>query len=181
MTIESKQLLDQLQALSIQATDSAHRFQALTDQQLNFKPEASKWSILECLDHLNQYGDYYLPEIEQQMKASRRGAAAVFKSGVLGNYFANAMRAQNGKIKTMKSPKDKEPAASGLGRQTIECFLTQQEHLQKLLLLARRKDLNKIRISISLNRYIRIRLGDTFRFYSYHIERHISQANRNIQ
>lgn len=180
MNIESKQLLDQLQALSRQAAEAALQFRALTDQQLNFKPEASKWSILECLDHLNQYGDYYLPEIEEQMKASKRGATAIFKSGVLGNYFANAMRAQNGKIKKMKSPKDKEPAVSGLSRQTIERFLAQLVHLQRLLLLAGKKDLNKIKISISLNRYIRIRLGDTFRFYCYHIERHIAQAKRNM-
>ena len=180
MNIESKQLLDNLQALSKQATEAAQRFLVLTDQQLNFRPGAGKWSILECLDHLNQYGDYYLPEIEQQMKASKRGSAPVFKSGLLGNYFANAMRGQKGKIKTMQSPKDKEPAASGLGRQTIERFLAQQEQLKSLLQTAYRKDLNKIRISISLNRYIRIRLGDTFRFYSYHIERHLAQAKRNI-
>lgn len=180
MNIESKQLLDNLQALSKQATEAAHSFLALTDEQLNHKPDPAKWSILQCLDHLNQYGEYYLPEIETQMKGSKRGPAPVFSSGLLGNYFANAMRAQNGTIKKMKSPKDKEPAASGLSRQTIDRFLAQQEHLQSLQLLAYKKDLNKIRISISLNRFIRIRLGDTFRFYMYHIERHIAQAKRNL-
>jgi hypothetical protein len=180
MQIESKVLLQELELLCGQATAAAQSFKALTDNQLNFKTDTERWSILECMEHLNLYGDYYLPEIEQQISLSKTDSAAIFQSGLLGNYFALSMRAKNRKVQKMKSPKDKVPVQSDLGRQTIERFLMQQEQLKSLLRASYNKDLNTIRISISLNRYIRIKLGDTFRFYSYHIERHLVQAKRNL-
>lgn len=39
-------------------------------------------------------------------------------------------------------------------------------------------DLTKTKASISLTRLIKLRLGDTLRFFTYHIERHVLQAER---
>ena len=40
---------------------------------------------------------------------------------------------------------------------------------------------NKTRIPISINKWIKIKLGDTFRFVIYHNERHIQQAKRVLK
>ena len=78
----------------------------------------------------------------------------------------------------MKSPKDKNPSHSTLTRLTIDRFLKQQELLQSLLLQSKRVDLQRTKTAISLSKLIRLRLGDTFRFFVYHIERHVLQAER---
>ena len=60
-------------------------------QTLTWKHDQNSWSILECLEHLNLYGNFYLPEIESKIKNSTTKSETEFKSGFLGNYFAKSM------------------------------------------------------------------------------------------
>ncbi|MNF05884.1 hypothetical protein D3C80_2057150 [compost metagenome] len=69
---------------------------------LNWRATAESWSVLECLQHLNLYGHFYIPEIGNAIAKSRHAATATFNSGWLGNYFANSMlpKAKLNKMKT---------------------------------------------------------------------------------
>lgn len=180
MHIEKSKLIQNLLLLTEQNIKSAQKFKSLSIEQLNQKPNPEQWSILECLEHLNLYGDYYLPAIEKTMRDVKNESASVmFRSGVLGNYFANLMLPkENGQLKKMKSPDDKNPVHSQLGYTTIERFLKQQELLKKLLDLGKTKDLTKLKTPISISKWIKLRLGDTFRFVVYHNQRHIAQAEK---
>jgi hypothetical protein len=179
MQINKKQLLEDLLNRTEVATNTVKQFKGLSTEQLNFRASDQEWSILECIEHLNLYGDFYLPEIEKQILAqSKTLKSKIFKSGLIGNYFANLMQVNNGKVRKMKSPKDKNPVNSRLNIVTIDRFLKQQEMLKSLLQQARYVDLTKTKTAISLTPLIRLRLGDTFRFFVYHIERHIWQASK---
>jgi hypothetical protein len=179
MKFQTKELINDLIQRTETAAETVRHYRDLNEQQLNAKPNAESWSILECLEHLNLYGDFYLPEIEMQILNARHAATPTFKSGVIGNYFANLMLPKpDGKIKKMKAPKDKTPIASKLSPAAIDRFFKQQEYLLKLLEMARKVDLTETKTAISLTKMIRLRLGDTLRFYVYHIERHIQQAER---
>lgn len=180
MNIPSQQLLSELIAKTGAATQTVRAYRDLSPDQLNRKPSAEGWSILECLEHLNLYGDFYLPEMERRILGAKRvNEPKVFKSGVIGNYFANLMIPKEG-MKKMQSPKDKNPVTvqSVLTMATIDRFLKQQEHLLRLLNQAHKVDLTKTKTAISISKMIKLRLGDTFRFYVYHIERHVAQAER---
>ncbi|HOX83266.1 MAG TPA: DinB family protein [Chryseolinea sp.] len=182
MQIESNQLIEDLLSRTEGASKAVRKFRELSMDQLHFKRSAEEWSILECIEHLNLYGDYYLVEIEKQILAQKsKTKSTTFKSGLIGNYFANLMLVKNGKLTRMKSPKDKNPSHSKLTITTIDRFLKQQERLKSLLIQARSIDLTKTKTAISLTKYITLRLGDTFRFFIYHIERHIIQAERVLE
>ncbi len=179
MQIQTELLLRELLDLTENSIHSVKKFKSLSPFQLNYKKSPTEWSILECIEHLNLYGDFYLPEMEKQILASKACTKSyVFKSGLIGNYFANLMKANNGKIKKMKSPSDKNPLNSTLTLLTLDRFLKQQELLKLLLDQAKSIDLVKTKTSISLSKFIKLRLGDTFRFYVFHIERHILQSER---
>jgi hypothetical protein len=179
MQTDTISLLDDLIRLTEANSQAVVRLKALDSKQLNFRQNNKSWSILECIEHLNLYGDFYLPEIEKQILAQLGSKKpGIFKSGVLGGYFANIMQVKNGKIKKMKSPKDKNPINSNLNITTIDRFLKQQELLKSLLNQAKNVDLVKTKTSISLTKLVKLRLGDTFRFFVYHIERHVKQADR---
>lgn len=181
MQIRKDQLIENLLSLTAQSTKKLIQFKSLSIDDLNFKKDSGSWSILECVEHLNLYGDYYLPEIEKQiLKGRKSNRTQIFKSGFIGNYFANLMQVKAGKLKKMKSPKDKIPANSKLTATTLDRFLKQQELLQSLLHQALHTDLNKTKTAISISTLIKLRLGDTFRFLIYHIDRHIQQAERNV-
>jgi hypothetical protein len=179
MTIPNQQLLQELLDITLKNEEIVSTFLNFTDQELNFKKSPDSWSILECIEHLNLYGDYYIPTIQKTLtEQSVTATSDSFKPGILGNYFANAMRTVNGKTKKMKSPKNKNPANSKLERSVLNRFMSQSADLKNLLNQAKGKDLTRMKTPISLTKLIKLRLGDTFRFYTYHIERHVAQAQR---
>lgn len=181
MQIKKEQLITELLGLTEQAVIAVRKFKTLNNSQLNFKNTTEQWSILECIEHLNLYGDFYLPEMQKQLlKTTHKEDFPFFKPGIIGNYFAGLMKTKNGNIKKMKSPKDKNPANSTLSITTLHRFLKQQQLLQSLLNQASTANLTKIKTAISLSKFIKLRLGDTLRFYVYHIERHVLQAEKMI-
>ena len=181
MQIENNKLIDDLLRRMEICKRTVKEFESLPINKLQFK-NGERWSALECLEHLNLYGDFYLVEIEKRIITTpRKNVSTKFKSGILGNYFANLMEVKDGKITKMKSPKDKNPSRSSLSITTISRFLKQQERLVTLLNQCRSIDLSKTRAAISLTNLIKLRLGDTLRFYCYHIERHVLQAQRALE
>ncbi|MFN8284011.1 MAG: DinB family protein [Chitinophagales bacterium] len=177
MKTNSEQLLQNLIEQTRAHLNYVITLQDLSEDKLNQRINNDSWSILECIEHLNLYGNYYLPEIEKQLIASINKPAAMFKSGWLGNYFAESMLPKEN-LNKMKTFKSMNPIHSKLNKQTLEIFIQQQQKMLHLLSLAHEKNLNSIRIPISINKWIRIKLGDTFRFVIYHNERHIQQAQR---
>jgi len=72
-------------------------FTSLSIDELNRRNSPNSWSILECLEHLNRYGDFYLPEIDTQLNKAQVSNNELFNSGWLGNYFAlSCFRARMG-------------------------------------------------------------------------------------
>lgn len=182
MQTDNNTLIDELLALTESSTAAARRFKTLSEEQLNFKETPERWSILECLEHLNRYGEFYLPAIENALRSDKgHHGKPVYKSGSIGNWFANLMKVKNGRIVKMKTPSDKNPSGSNLTSATIDRFLEQQEILTRLLNQARNANLTKTKVPISLAKFIKLRLGDTFRFFINHIERHIIQADNNLK
>jgi hypothetical protein len=177
MTFNKEQLINDLLSMTDESTKKVLELKKLSSEELNYKETPERWSILECIEHLNLYGDFYLPEIENTMlKQKPISRADTFQSGLIGNYFANLMQVKNGKITKMKTPQDKNPVNSLLTVTTLDRFLKQQERLRSLLEQSRKIDLTRTKVSISLTKFIRLRLGDTFRFFVFHIDRHVKQA-----
>jgi hypothetical protein len=141
---------------------------------LTWKENKMSWSILECLEHLNLYGDHYLPQIQNQISFSDTTPEAEYKSGLLGNYFANSMLPK-AKLNKMKTFKDKNPLNANLDRTVIDTFIAQQIKLLDLLTQSRKVSLNKVKIQTSISSLIKLKLGDTFRFFINHIIRHLRQ------
>jgi len=175
-------LVDELIAITDRCTEAVKQFSSLSPARINHRSSDNSWSILECIEHLNLYGDFYLPEIERRLLEQKPAMGKlVFKSGLLGNYFANLMKVKEGKLKKMKSPKDKNPVHRELAVTTIDRFLKQQQKLKDLLERSRNINLVKTRTAISISPWIKLRLGDTCRFLVYHIERHVRQAQREMK
>ncbi|HEY1025633.1 MAG TPA: DinB family protein [Sphingobacteriaceae bacterium] len=157
-------------------------FQSLPVLALHYKPSPAQWSIVECLEHLNLYGDYYLPAIHTAISKSRpSGPDTVFKSGWLGNYFANLMLGKNGKILKMSTPKNKNPLFLKVPDTVITRFLGQQNEYLKLLDDAENIHTGTATVPLSIVSWISFKLGDTLRFCIYHNERHIAQAERVLR
>lgn len=177
MKIESTSLLEELVAKLDKATAIAEGFKELELAELNARKSRDSWSLLECIEHLNRYGYFYLPEIENRILAQSGGKkSGIFKSGLLGNYLVNLIKMDGTKIRKMKTATAMNPIQTLLDEKTIGIFLKQQQRLRSLLEQARNIDLTRTTTKTTLSPFIKLRLGDTLRFMVHHIERHVAQA-----
>ncbi len=181
-TYLSEELLIKLEEQTEEMLQLAiHEWQMLTHDAFSKQPQTGGWSANECIQHLNSYGHYYLPEIKKAMEKSLLPATNIFKSGRLGDYFTRLMEpGENGPAKKMKSPSNHAPKSIQNSVDVIAEFIDQQEQILALLNKARSKDLNKIRIPISIAKFLRLKLGDVFMFLIAHNRRHVMQATRAI-
>lgn len=180
MKIAQQTLLEDLVKRTQTHLNAAQAFLELPLQKLQQKPSETGWSILECIEHLNLYGDFYLPEIAQQLQKSNHPPSTLFRSSWLGNYFANAMLPREKKPNKMNTFKDKNPNGSQLSKAVLHKFIDQQKKTLELLQQAQTANLTKVKTGITIASWIRLRLGDTFRVVIYHNYRHIQQAQKLV-
>ncbi len=136
------------------------------------------WSIAQCLDHLNSYGHFYLPQINKALnKNTSKDFNSTFKSSWLGKYFTQMMLPGSGK--KYKAFKKHIPEKNLDAYAVVAEFIHQQELLLTYLKTARHKNLDA-RIPISISPFIKLKLGDVFQFMIAHNERHLAQAKRNL-
>ncbi|KAA2244699.1 DinB family protein [Chitinophaga agrisoli] len=161
----------------------------LPDAVLQLPPAQGKWSALQCLDHLNIYSRFYLPQLarviaeaQASQPATAQPASAVFKSSALGHWFTKTMQPKpDGALPMrMQAPKNARPAAQLDTTQVIKEFMAGQQQLLALLQQARNVDLGKLKVPTSLASWLKLPLGDTFRFFIAHEERHVLQALRAV-
>lgn len=175
MKIPSKELVEDLKARTLHNLRLAEDLNKHSFEDLNWRTDAASWSVLECVEHLNLYGNFYLPEITRRIKSSNYPAEEIFKSGLLGNYFAQSMlpRENMKKIKTLKS---QDPQGKVLDKSVIDKFKAQQQEWLDLLEISNQVSLTRTKTSLSITNYIKLRLGDVFRVNIYHNQRHLLQA-----
>ena len=143
--------------------------------QLNYKPTPTQWSMLECLEHLNRYGRYYLPRLTRAL-ARPSAPAAAFDHSWLGRRAIAAVEPAN--RKPQQTLARMNPNQSQLDASTVQEFLAQQQTLLGLLRQAPAADLKRKSIAVEFFRLLRLSSGDTLAFLVAHQERHVQQAGR---
>ncbi len=177
MKVYSRQLIEELREQTNNLIIQAEGLKSLDDVILYTREHDKAWNILECLEHLNLYGDFYLEEIEQNILKSNHAPDKMFKSGMLGAYLTKSMLPKK-KLNKMKTFRDKDTLHRELDRGVIERNIAQQYRLLDLLEKAEKVSLDKVKINISISKWIKLKLGDTFQFYINHMIRHFRQIDR---
>jgi len=175
-TMESEKLINQLITQTQVIIAKAESLKSVDMGDLQWRQNDGSWNILECLEHLNLYGDFYVQEIEARIKSSNTQSQDYFKSGWLGGYFSRSMLPK-GKLNKMSTFKDKDTLQMNLDKTVIDRFLYQQHKLLELLELAKSVSLSKVKTNITIP-IIKLKLGDTLQFYINHMRRHMRQIER---
>ncbi len=175
--MQSEKLIQSLLEQVRQIINQAETIKTYDLPTLTWRENKTSWNMLECLQHLNLYGDFYLPQIKNKIKSSRFKPTPEFKSGYLGNYFAKSMLPK-AKLNKMKTFKDKNPLNETLDKTVIDTFINQQMQLLELLNQSRNVNLSKVKIPTSISNLIKLKLGDTFQFFINHMIRHLHQVDR---
>jgi hypothetical protein len=180
MVLTSKKLLQNLLEITRENLNSVENLKKQSLDFLNWRQNAETWSVLECIEHLNKYGDFYIPEIANKIETAQHKNSEIFKSNWLGKYFSKSV-SYNEDLNKMKTFKSMNPLNSDLNIKTLEKFINQQHQTIELLDRSKNVNLDKTKTAISISKLIKLRLGDTFRVLIYHNKRHIKQAEKTIK
>ena len=180
---KSEDLLNELTTDVRRIKESAQFFQSTDQTKLAYSPDKEKWSVVQVLEHLNAYNRHYLPKIEKELSVVTQSDNAWFTSGYWGEKFTKMMKPSNvyqvkNKMKAMKD----YTFSNNLNIETVlKEFCDHQDKLIKLLEMAKSRDLNAIRIPITLTSLVKLKLGDMFRFLIAHEQRHMIQARNTLK
>lgn len=179
---KSEELLNELQEDVRRIKAAAEHINSADPRKLIYQTHPEKWSVVQVLEHMNAYGRYYIPTIDRAIAIKSGEPSVWFTPGPFGNYFVKSMKPTNvyeikNKMKTMKAYSFQNSLNV---EKVLQEFLGQQDRLIQLMELARSRDLNSIRIPITVSKLVKLKLGDVFRFLVAHEQRHMIQARNTL-
>jgi hypothetical protein len=179
-----KEVIDKLeQNFKNQKEQVELQFKPLKHAQLNWRPDEKKWSIIECIEHLNLVGRYYYKNSRLAVDTARKKnllAKEAYTPGWIGNYSERIMRpTEENKVKfKMKTFSPILPEPSNINVPiTIDEFTDRQDEFLKLFKDARAIDIGGVKVKTLAGNLLKFKLGDALRFIDAHQERHLLQAS----
>lgn len=182
-SFNSQELLRNLSTSVRDGIELIEQLKRSPSEQLEQSGTDDSWSATQHLYHLNFYARFYTEALEACLDQAKSQPKETFRSGWLGNYFTNIISPAEGdeplKMK-MKSPANAIPPTSSEldAAGELEAYLGYQNRLLYLLQRAQQVDLGAHRVPTSLSNFVRLKLGDTFRFVIAHQERHLQHLAR---
>jgi len=145
----------------------------LSDAQLNLKPDTDKWSVLQCVEHLNRYSEYYLRVMDTKLSSAKETGEEELKYSWFGKMSIKSIHPDN--RKKSKTLKRLNPAESEVNKQVLRDFIAHQKNLLRLMNKAERYSINSVKIPADVFKLLKLRLGECFEFLIVHQQRHILQ------
>jgi uncharacterized damage-inducible protein DinB len=154
----------------------------LSESQATWRPGTKRWSIVECIHHLNRTTTAYLPAIDEAIdraKEMRWTGSGPFRYGRLGTWLVRAMepppKRRYSTMAVFMSPA--KLSFSDTAREFSSC----QERLRQRVHRSNGLDLARARVMSPATRVVRFRLGQCFAFLLAHERRHLWQAHRVME
>lgn len=158
-----------------------NKFMKYSDNQLNWKPAATVWSINEVFAHLNAFANYYNRKFHERIDQTKfRTPRTQFVSSPLGKSAWVSMKLGNARNvkRKFKAQKDFNPSLNMELRtgNDVQLFLDSQLDFLKIIEKSVAVDLKRVKVPLSITNLIRLRLGDALLYVTYHNDRHMEQA-----
>jgi DinB family protein len=174
LPVWATQVIDELNSSDQSATDLA---QGLTSAQINWRPAADAWSVGQCLEHLFQANEVYLPPIARAI--DRRSPAPVqqITPGWVGRWFIRTFIDPSTQRVRGRAPRKIAPAAQ-VDTSILDRFLRSNAAARDLVRRASAYDVNHIRFVNPFVPLVRFTVGTGLEIVWRHQRRHLLQAQR---
>ena len=159
------------------ADESRKLVSGLNDSQFNWRPGPERWSIGECIGHLNVAGYLLLPILEEAIADARdkqMTADGAPKYTFIERAFIRANSAEPRKRR--RSPKLYRPPVNHSLDESIPRFVKLQNDLRRVAAASESLDLARIRVPSPISRFLKLGVGAWFEVTDAHQRRHLRQA-----
>lgn len=153
----------------------------LTAEQFNWWPTPGRWSVGECMHHLNEVVAVYIPLLRATVEDARsKGLTATgpFRYGLLTNWFVGVMEPPPRKRVQVPKKLRVPPSSTHDPAATLELFNSRHAELVDVIRGANGLDLKRAKIPSVASRLIVLSLGQWFGFLVAHDRRHVWQARQ---
>jgi DinB family protein len=152
----------------------------LTEQQFNWAPGDGKWTVGQCLEHLNITHKKWLPDIEQAVKLARENGITGSGPYTYGYFSRLFLRILEPPVKRLKAgaPASFQPEKQLDRDEVVGRYLDHHERLTKILEDADGLNLSKVKVRSAFSNMIKYQLGMAFWIILAHDRRHIWQARQ---
>ncbi|PIB34289.1 hypothetical protein BFP72_02000 [Reichenbachiella sp. 5M10] len=180
--MKRSELLQALTADTLQIIEEVKVFEAYEEEVLTRRSNPNKWSVVECLEHLNIADAHYLLLFDQKLPNGLVSEEVEYKSSWVGSYFVKSMKPRtDGTIPSpMRTLRKFDPEVV-VHQDTLSKFLEDQHELLRYLEMCHSLDLKRIKIPSAIGRIVTFRLGDALRFLVAHNQRHVIQAKNVLR
>jgi len=179
MNEELPKLIDDAKQI---AEGAQNTFGSLTNEQLNWKPNAESWSVGQCFEHLIVINSSYFPLLEKlargEYKPSLKERLPILPK-FFGKLVINAVKPETER-KLKASPKF-QPSSSAIDGDIIEKFVKHQQEIIEHIKNTAHLDLSKIVITSPVASFVIYSLWDGYKIIVTHEQRHIAQARRVME
>lgn len=166
-----------ISSLEGSSTRAKNTFGELTQNQFNWKPTADKWSVAECISHLQTANETYFPMLEEIAAGTYTPSfwqkISPF-SGFFGRMLLKSVSPET--KKKVKTATIFKPAASRYTKRLIDDFHSSNEQLISYMRKIKDDDLSMI-IASPVNVLITYSLDHSLKIMTYHEVRHLNQAD----
>jgi hypothetical protein len=170
----SSRMLAELDASDRHADQIAR---GLGPEQLNWRPAEDSWSVGQCLQHLQQANETYLPPIARALDDRSPSPVDVITPGWLGRWFIRGYIDPSTQKKPHRAPGKIAPARH-VDPSVLDRFLQSNEYARDLVRRASAYDVNRIRFVNPFVPLIRFTVGTGLEIVWKHQRRHLLQAER---
>jgi hypothetical protein len=150
-------------------------FSNLSDSQFNWRAAPDRWSIGQCIQHINMISRHWNKQFEKVLKNGIKSEnKGKYVPGFLGKYLLKIITpVADRKIKT---PVLFQPHFLVNGKAALDEFLDFQKRFKDMTDKLRHYDLEKNKLDSTNYSMIHLKLGDAFTINSQHTTRHLNQA-----
>ncbi len=179
MDISQLQLAQYQDAYRV-AKDRALRLaDSLDHAQFNWKPAGDRWSVAECLYHLNVISERYLPVLREALERAERNVGGPFSYGWLSRKFIESVRPDAKPVptgKAMKPPATTSTQSELPREDTIRKFGELMDQFVDLVASAEGADLAHVKVRSPFLWLLRLPVGAFLDALGQHALRHVGQA-----
>ena len=160
-------------------------FYFLEDDELFFIPEGELWSAIECIEHINNVNEVYLPQLTKVCQLTDAKESSALEMGWLTKkarvWMQPITKAKALKIpvpKKLKPRRLRNPNLKIAPQKVMENFIADLSQIEKLVrIIPNSQDLCDSRITSALPPF-KIKSITALEIIIPHIERHLTQAVR---
>ena len=175
-TISLADVRTELEAIG---ADAAAVFGGLDARQLNWKPEASRWSVAQCLEHLLTTNSQMTAMADQALEGARPRTVwqrLPLWPGLLGRMLVRSQSPDA--TRRYKASGKAQPAASAIDAGIVGRFVDQQRALAAQLDAAAARDPAGVVMVSPFIGIVTYSVLDGWRLIVAHERRHVQQARR---